>query len=138
MDMASRRIVGWSMSSRIDANLVCMALKSAYGQRRPKAGLLMHTDRGSQYASKQHRRLTNKLGITMSMSRKANAWDNAPMESFFKTLKVERLYQVRYETRSEARLDIVNWIEGFYNRQRLHSSIGYRAPVTYERQLNCT
>ena len=135
MDLASRRIVGWSMSDSIDAKLVCAALTSAYWQRKPSPGLLMHTDRGSQYASLEYRRLAGDFGITMSMSRRANCWDNAAMESFFKTLKVERIYQVRYDTRAQARLDIVDWIEGFYNRVRMHTSIGCLAPVTKERSL---
>jgi len=135
MDLASRRIVGWSMSDRIKAGLVCEALKSAYWRRKPAAGLIMHSDRGSQYASADHRALLKDYRMIQSMSRKANCWDNSPMESFFKTLKVERTYQVRYTTRAQARLDIVNWIEGFYNGQRLHSSIGYQAPVQREISL---
>ena len=135
MDLASRRIVGWSMSDRIKANLVCEALKSAYWQRKPGPGLIMHTDRGSQYASKPHRDLIRDFRMRASMSGKGNCWDNAAMESFFKTLKVERVYQVRYSTRAQARLDIVNWIEGFYNRERLHSSVGYRTPVAAEHSL---
>ena len=94
--------------------------------------LLQHSDRGSQYASWGYRNLAAEFGMTVSMSRRANAWDNAPMESFFKTLKVERIYQTRYETRAQARLDIVDWIEGYYNRQRMHTSIGYCTPVEYE------
>ena len=132
MDLASRRIVGWSMSERMKAGLVCQALRSAYGQCRPPVGLILHSDRGSQYANRAHRRLAADFGMQVSMSRRANAWDNAAMESFFKTLKVERIYQGRYETREQARLDIVDWTEGFYNRQRLHSSIGYRAPIEVE------
>lgn len=129
MDLASRRIVGWSMSERMKSDLVCDALRSAYWQRRPAQGLLLHSDRGSQYVSHAYRQLACDFGMTVSMSRRANAWDNAPMESFFKTLKVERIYRLRYETRAQARLDIVEWIEGFYNRQRIHSSVGYRTPV---------
>lgn len=132
MDLASRRIVGWSMSNRIKADLVCQALKSAFWQRKPPPGLIMHTDRGSQYASKEHCALIKDFRMQQSMSRRANCWDNAPMESFFKTLKVERVEQVRYQTRAEARLDLVDWIEGFYNRRRLHSSIGYKIPVSAE------
>ena len=135
MDLASRRIVGWSMSQAIDAKLVCAALRSAYWQRKPGAGLLVHTDRGSQYAAREYRRMAEDFAITMSMSRRANCWDNAAMESFFKTLKVERIYQVRYATHAQARLDIVDWIEGFYNRVRLHTAIGFLAPVTMERSL---
>ena len=132
MDLASRRIVGWSMSERIQAELVCEALKSAYWRRKPGPGLIMHTDRGSQYASTRYRGLVRDYRMKASMSSKGNRWDNAAMESFFKTLKVERVYQVRYSTRAQARLDIVDWIEGFYNRQRLHSSTGYRTPVALE------
>jgi len=134
MDLASRRIVGWSMSDRIQTDLVNQALKSAYGLRKPQAGLIMHTDRGSQYASDNHRKLIKDYQMIQSMSRRANCWDNAPMESFFKTLKVEHLHQRRYESRAEAKLDIVDWIEGFYNRKRLHSSIGYSTPLDAERK----
>ena len=135
MDLASRRIVGWSMSDRIKADLVCHALKSAYWRRKPPAGLIMHSDRGSQYASGSHRRLIKDYRMIQSMSRRANCWDNAAMESFFKTLKVERVHRVRYDTRTVARLDIVDWIEGFYNRRRIHSSIGYKTPVDVESNL---
>lgn len=135
LDLGSRRIVGWSLSDRMSSDLVCNALKTAYWQRKPAPGLIMHTDRGSQYASLTHRTLLHDYGMVASMSRRANAWDNAVMESFFKTLKVERIYQVRYTTRAQARLDIVNWIEGFYNRKRLHSTIGYRTPVQIEAAL---
>ncbi len=132
LDLASRRIVGWSMSERMKADLVCTALTAAFWQRKPSAGLVMHTDRGSQYASNRHRKLIVQYRMVQSMSRQANCWDNAVMESFFKTLKVERVDQVRYATREQARLDIVSWIEGTYNRVRLHSSIGYQAPVAAE------
>ena len=135
MDLASRRIVGWSMSDIIDAKLVCAALRSAYWQRKPVAGLLVHTDRGSQYASHEYRRLAADFGVIMSMSRKGNAWDNAAMESFFKTLKVERIYQVRYDTRAQACLDIVDWIEGYYNRVRMHTAIGFLTPLAKERSF---
>ena len=135
LDLASRRVVGWSMSERMQATLVCDALRFAYWQRKPAAGLIMHTDRGSQYAGKQHRKLLKDFQMTQSMSRKGNCWDNAPSESFFKTLKVERIYQNQYDTRAEARLDIVDYIEGFYNRQRFHSSIGYLTPVSAESSL---
>lgn len=135
MDLASRRIVGWSMSERIKAELVCEALKSAYWRRKPKPGLIMHTDRGSQYASDNHRKLIRDFQMVQSMSRKGNCWDNAPMESFFKTLKVERVYQLHYDTRAQARLDIVNWIEGFYNRERMHSAINYQIPDAAESSL---
>jgi len=135
MDLASRRIVGWSMSDRLHAELVCQALQTAYWRRKPAPGLIMHSDRGSQYASDRYRRLIADFRMLQSMSRRANCWDNSPMESFFKTLKVERVYQLRYETRAQARLDIVDWIEGFYNHRRLHSSIGYRTPANVESSL---
>ena len=132
MDLASRRIVGWSMSDRITAELVCQALKSAYWRRKPTAGLIMHSDRGSQYASDSHRQLIKDYRMVQSMSRRASCWDNAAMESFFKTLKVERIHLCRYDTRALAKLDIVDWIEGFYNHRRMHSSIGYKTPVSVE------
>lgn len=132
MDLASRKIVGWSISDRIKADLVCAALRAAYWRRKPAAGLIMHTDRGSQYASDRYRGLIKDFRMIQSMSRRANCWDNAPMESFFKTLKVERIHQLRYETRAQARLDIVDWIEGFYNLERMHSSIDYQTPALME------
>ena len=135
MDLASRRIVGWSMSDRIKADLVCQALKPAYWRRKPAVGLIMHSDRGTQYASDSHQRLIKDYRMIQSMSRRANCWDNSPMESFFKTLKVERIHQLRYDTRALARLDIVDWIEGFYNQRRIHSSIGYKTPVDVESNL---
>jgi putative transposase len=123
------------MSDRIRAELVCEALTSAYWRRKPGPGLIMHSDRGSQYASDSYRRLIKDYRMTQSMSRKANCWDNAPMESFFKTLKVERTDQFRYDSRAQARLDIVDWIEGFYSRVRMHTSIQYRSPVEAESAL---
>jgi transposase InsO family protein len=135
MDLASRRIVGWSMSDRMQADLVCQALKSAYWRRQPTGGLIMHSDRGSQYASDSHRHLIKSYKMIQSMSRKGNCWDNAAMESFFKTLKVERVHLLRYETRALAKLDIVDWIEGFYNQKRMHSSIDYRTPIDAESSL---
>ncbi|MCW2950806.1 MAG: integrase [Thermoleophilia bacterium] len=96
MGLVSRRIVGWSVSERMKAGLVCQALRFAYGCRRPSDGQLLHNDRGSRCASYEYRALAAAFGMQMSMSRRANAWDNAPMESLFKTLKVERIYQVRY------------------------------------------
>jgi putative transposase len=135
MDLASRRIVGWSMNERMTADLVCQALKSAYWRRKPPAGLIMHSDRGSQYAGDSHRQLIEDYRMIQSMSRRANCWDNAAMESFFKTLKVERVHLLRYDTRALAKLDIVDWIEGFYNRTRMHSSIGFQTPVDAESSL---
>jgi transposase InsO family protein len=135
IDLASRRVVGWAMSDRIKADLVCQALRMAYWRRKPVAGLIMHTDRGSQYASGPYRRLIKDYEMVQSMSRKANCWDNAAMESSFKTLKVERVYQLQYESRAQARIDVVNWIEGFYNSQRLHTSIDFQVPNILEKTL---
>jgi transposase InsO family protein len=127
LDLASRRIVGWSMSERLQAQLVCDALRMAWGQRRPAAGLIMHS---------AYRKQLQQYGMVASMSRLANCWDNAVMESFFKTLKVERVDQMQYLSRAQARLDIVSWIEGFYNRKRLHSTIGYMTPCQADQMLN--
>lgn len=135
LDLGSRRIVGWSMNERMKATWVCDALTMAYWRRKPDAGLLMHSDRGVQYASDAHRKLIKQYRMIQSMSRKANCWDNSVMESFFKTLKVERVHRLQYETRAQARLDLVDWMEGFYNSQRLHSSIDYQSPTEFERSL---
>jgi putative transposase len=123
------------MSERMKAGLVCDALTMAYQQRHPEVGLIMHTDRGSQYARKKYRKRLKAYAMIASMSRKANGWDNAVAESFFTTLKVERVYRQTYATRDHARIDIVNWTEGFYNRLRLHSSIGFLSPVDAEAKL---
>ncbi len=128
IDLASRKVVGWSMSERMKTTLVMGALESAYGARRPEPGLIMHTDRGSQYVDKRYVQMLRDYGMIQSMSRKGSCWDNAVAESFFKTLKVEQVYQTRYKTRQQARLDIVNWIEGRYNNQRMHSANNYLSP----------
>lgn len=135
LDLGTRCIVGWSMSDRLKAALACDALRMAYWRRKPPAGVIAHSDRGVQYASLEYRRVIADFRMVQSMSRRGNCWDNAAMESFFKTLKVERIDRVRYPTRAHARLDIVNWIEGFYNQRRIHSSIGYRTPADLEREL---
>jgi putative transposase len=135
LDLGSRKIVGWSMSDRMKTELVLQALRSAYGARKPAPGLLMHTDRGSQYADRKHVQLLKDYGMVQSMSRKGSCWDNAVAESFFKTLKVERIYQTRYQTRQQARLDIINWIEGRYNKERLHSANNYVSPNQAELAL---
>ena len=135
LDLGSRRVVGWSMSERMKAKLVCDALTMAYWHRKPPPGLIMHSDRGVQYAGDEHRKLIAQHRMVQSMSRKGNCWDNAPMESFFKTLKVEWVNRFRYATRAQARLDLIDWIEGFYNAQRLHSSIDYQAPAAFEKHV---
>ena len=132
IDLFSRRVVGWSMNKRMTVDLVNEALLSAIWQRKPNKGLLWHTDRGSQYASNSHRALLNEHGIIQSMSRKGNCWDNAVAESFFHTLKTGLVNHKRYKTRLEAKEDIFNYIEVFYNRKRLHSTNDYWSPVDYE------
>jgi transposase InsO family protein len=132
-DLHSRRIVGWSMSERIDSRLVVDALEMAIARRLPGVGLMAHSDRGSQYASEHDQRLLAGHGITCSMSRRANCWDNAPVESFFASLKKELIHGEDYATRDEARASIFEYIEVFYNRVRRHSALGYRSPDEYER-----
>jgi len=133
MDLFSRKIVGWSMKNRITPDLVIEALNMAIKQRKPSWGLLLHSDRGSQYTSYFYQVLLGKRGILCSMSRKGNCWDNAVMESFYRTLKVELIYPKKYETRIEAKRDIFEYIEIFYNRERLHSFLGYNSPEEYEK-----
>lgn len=128
IDLFSRKVVGWDMSSRMKADGVCNALLMATWQRRPKAGLIVHSDRGSQYASKQYCNLLKKQGFVGSMSRKGNCWDNSVAESFFGRLKDERVEWSNYQTRQEAKQDILNYITMFYNSQRLHSSLEYQSP----------
>ena len=132
IDLYSRKVVGWSMSSRMTAQLVCDALTMAIWLRRPKAGLIHHSDRGSQYASHAFRRLLKAHGILGSMSRKGNCWDNAVVESFFGSLKQERVHWRHYQTRYEAQQDILDYISMFYNSYRLHSYLGYKSPNQYE------
>jgi putative transposase len=132
IDLFSRRVVGWSMDKRMTVDLVNSALVSAIKYRSPPEGLIWHTDRGSQYASKSHRRILKEHGLIQSMSRKGNCWDNAVAESFFHTLKTGLTYHQRYQTREEAKQDIFDYIEVFYNRQRLHSTNDYWSPVDYE------
>ena len=132
IDLYSRKVVGWSMGSRMKAQLVCDALKMALWQRQPGVGVIHHSDRGSQYASKEMRRLMKANGIKGSMSRKGDCWDNAVVESFFGTLKQERVQWQNYQTRYEAQQDILNYISMFYNSYRLHSYLGYKSPNQYE------
>lgn len=135
IDLFSRKVVGWSMSSRMNAQLVCDALTMALWQRRPLAGLIHHSDRGSQYASRQFRQLLNRHQITGSMSRKGDCWDNAVVESFFGTLKQERVQWRHYQTRHEAQQDILQYITMFYNSHRMHSYLDYRSPNQYEANM---
>jgi transposase InsO family protein len=134
LDLYSRKAVGWSMMASMTADLVEDALKMALYERQPDPGLLHHSDRGSQYASGQIRQLLDAQHITVSMSRTANCYDNAVMESFFSTLKCEWVYFQDYHTRAQASLDIFAYIAGFYNRDRLHSTLGYLSPEEFEAQ----
>jgi putative transposase len=132
-DLHSRRIAGWSMGSRIDSRLVVDALEMALAGRRPGAGLVAHSDRGSRYASEHDQGVLARHGITCSMSRRANCWDNAPMESFFASLKKELTHGEIFATREEARASLFEYIEVFFNRIRRHSSLRYMSPAEYER-----
>ena len=132
-DLYSRQIVGWAMGERIDSRLVVEALEMAVARRLPGAGLTAHSDRGSQYASDHYQRLLVKHGIACSMSRRGNCWDNAPMESFFASLKKELVHDEDYPSRAAARASVFEYIEVFYNRVRRHSALGYRSPAEYER-----
>ena len=132
IDLFNRMVVGWSMGNRITQELTLSALKMALWKRKPGRGLLHHSDRGSQYTCKAYRKLLSAHGIVCSMSRKGDCWDNAVAESFFHTLKTELVYHEDYATRAEAKGDIFEWIEVFYNRQRRHSALGYLSPAKYE------
>jgi putative transposase len=134
IDLFSRQVVGWSMDGHMRATLVNDALLMALWKRKPDKGLLWHSDRGSQYASNSHRDLLKRFGIQQSMSRKGNCWDNAVSESFFHTLKTELTYHQTYVSREEAKQAIFEYIEVFYNRERLHSANGYQSPVDFELQ----
>lgn len=131
-DLFSRKIVGWSMSHQIDSRLAVDALEMAIRRELPGEDLVAHSDRGVQYASEHYQRLLKQHGITCSMSRTANCWDNAPMESFFATLKKELVHHERYATREGARQSLFEYIEVFYNCVRRHSSLGYRSPKEFE------
>ena len=134
IDLYSRLVVGWSMAEHMRAKLVNDALLMALWKRKPANGLLWHSDRGSQYASDSHRELLKEFGIRQSMSRKGNCWDNAVSESFFHTLKTEPIHHEAYQTRSAAKQAVFEYIEVFYNRERMHSANGYVSPVDYELQ----
>ncbi|WP_279389580.1 IS3 family transposase [Methylomonas denitrificans] len=134
IDLFSRQIVGWSMAEHMRTKLVNDGLLMAIWKRKPTKGLLWHTDRGSQYASESHRALLKQYGIRQSMSRKGNCWDNAVSESFFHTLKTELIHHQIFRHRDEARQAVFEYIEVFYNRERLHSANGYLSPVDYELQ----
>lgn len=132
LDLASRRVVGWAMSARADRQLTMAALAMALGRRRPLGGLIHHSDQGGQYACWDYQRMLTDNGFECSMSRRGNPYDNAAMESFFKTLKVELVYRRRFATREEAKTAIAEYIELFYNCRRRHSALGYLSPAEYE------
>lgn len=136
LDLFTRRIVGWSMHEHLDARMTIAALRMAIAQRRPAPGLIVHSDRGTQYASADFRQLIARHGLVASMSRPGNCYDNAAMESFWSSLKYETIYHRRFGSRAEARTALFDYIESFYNRTRLHSSLGYVSPVSFESQLN--
>ena len=132
LDLYSRAVIGWAMGARLTGDLVQHALTRALQQRTPTRGLLHHSDRGSQYAATSYQQLLATHGITASMSRTGNCWDNACVESFFGTLKRELIYHRQYRTRDEATQDIFEYIEVFYNRLRRHSTLGYYSPAEFE------
>jgi transposase InsO family protein len=136
LDLYSRKIVGWAMSERVDTALVLNALAMALLHRRPPAALLFHSDRGVQYASDDYRQALGDAKLVASMSRRGNCYDNATMESFWATLKLELVYRSRFDTRAQARRQIFDYIEMFYNRQRAHSALDYYSPVDFELKNN--
>jgi len=135
LDVGTRRVIGWSFRATLEAELVTAALDMALGSRSVNAGLICHSDRGSQYGSEGIQAMIERYRLRGSMSRKGNCWDNAVVESFFASLKAEVVADARWQTRAEARSAVVAWIEGWYNRERMHSTLGYLSPDEYERQI---
>lgn len=136
LDLGSRRVVGWAMGESLETSLPMDALRMALSQRQPKAGLLHHSDRGCQYASEAYREYLSAWKITPSMSRRGNCYDNAAMESFWSTLKEELVHRRSFASRAEASGAIFDYIETFYNRERLHSALDFLSPVEFEKQIN--
>jgi len=136
LDLFSRRVIGWAMHQILDAPLVIAALRMALTQRRPVKSLIVHSDRGAQFASAPYRQTLAQHGLLASMARKGNCYDNAFIESFWSSLKYELVYHHRFATLTEARTAIFNYIEAFYNRTRLHSSLDYQSPITFESKVN--
>ena len=136
LDLCSRRVVGWSMNQHLRSDLAGEALAMAIHHRRPRPGLLHHSDRGVQYTSEDYQRLLNEQAMRSSMSGAGQCWDNAVAESFFGTLKQELVNGMTFATRNQARTGLFEWIECWYNRRRLHSSLGYQSPESFEAQLN--
>jgi transposase InsO family protein len=135
IDLYSRKAVGWAINKRMKVSLVKEALAMACFRRRPGKGLIHHSDRGSQYAAHEYQNQLKQYGMTCGMSRKGDCWDNAVVESFFHTLKVECIHEKRYATREEARTDVIDYIEMFYNSNRLHSTLGYVSPNDFEKEV---
>jgi len=134
LDLYSRKVVGWAMSDRMTATLVCDAMTMAVWQRKPAAGLIAHSDRGSQYCSKEYQQLLAQHGMRCSMSKRGDCYDNAAMESWNHSFKVEAIHGERFATREEAKTQVFDYIEAYYNRQRLHSRLGYLSPAAFEQQ----
>ena len=135
LDAYSRRVIGWALDRTLEDDLTLSALRMALAQRTVQPGLVHHSDRGSQYASGDYTDLLKENGIGISMSRKANPWDNAACESFMKTLKYEEVHRNEYRDLAEARASIRQFLEKIYNGKRLHSALGYRPPIEFERSL---
>ncbi|VVP33406.1 hypothetical protein PS865_04481 [Pseudomonas fluorescens] len=135
LDLFSRKVVGWAMAPNMPAELVCSAMQMAVAQRQPPPGLIAHSDRGSQYASVTYRSLLTRHDMQQSMSRKSNCWDNAVMERFFLSLRMERVWRRNYANHGEAIPDITQYIVGYYDNERLHSKLWYLPPTVYERTM---
>jgi putative transposase len=136
LDVYSRKVIGWAMAERLDAPLVVAALHMAIARRQPTAAVIVHSDRGAEFASRVYRQTLAHHGLIASMSRTGNCYDNAHIESFWSSLKHELIYRQRFGSRAAARSAIFDYIESFYNRRRLHSSLGYQSPLDFEAQLN--
>jgi putative transposase len=134
IDLFSRQVVGWAMDNHMKTSLCVSALQMAFWRRKPAQGLLHHSDRGSQYASKEYREHLAIMGMEQSMSRKGNCWDNAPTERFFRSLKYEQLHYEKFQTLAEAKLSIIDYL-AFYNGKRIHSTLGYKSPLIFERDF---
>lgn len=134
IDLFSRQVVGWAIDGHMRASLCVKALQMAFWRRKPLPGLLHHSDRGSQYASREYRQHLMIMGMEQSMSRKGNCWDNAPTERFFRSLKYERLNYEKYKTKAAAKLSVVDYL-AFYNGRQSHSALGYQTPIEFEREF---
>ena len=136
LDLFNREVVGWSIKPRMTADLVTDALTMAWFRKRPAPGMLHHSDRGSQYASQAFQKKLKEYSMTCSMSRKGNCWDNAPTESWFNSFKNERVHGVRYASHAEMKSEVFEYIEVFYNRKRMHSTLGYKSPIEFLNEWN--